>query len=82
MNAAPAPAASPVRRARQLVADHSTILVALLLLLIFGLTAQNFLSGQNVFNIFRQMAVVATLGIGMTIVVLVGGIDLSRASAR
>ena len=33
---------------------------------------------QNIFNIWRQMSVVAVLGIGMTLVILIGGIDLSR----
>lgn len=58
-------------------AANSTILVAFLLLLFFGLTSQNFLTPNNIFNIFRQMAVVAVLGIGMTMVILIGGIDLS-----
>jgi ribose transport system permease protein len=68
------------RRLRVFIAEHSTLLVAVLLVLIFGLTAQNFLSGQNIFNIFRQMAVIAVLGIGMTLVILIGGIDLSVGS--
>jgi ribose transport system permease protein len=62
-------------------ANNSTFLVALLLLLFFGLTSQNFLKAQNIFNIFRQMSVVAVLGIGMTVVILIGGIDLSVGSA-
>jgi ribose transport system permease protein len=52
----------------------------LLLLLVFGLTSQNFLTAMNLVNIGRQMAVVAVLAIGMTIVVLIGGIDLSVGS--
>lgn len=67
-------------RLRDLAAANSMLVVALLLLIIFGLTAQNFLSGQNIFNIFRQMSVIAVLGIGMTIVILIGGIDLSVGS--
>lgn len=71
----------PLRnRLRGFAAENSTLLVALALVVIFGVTAQNFLSGQNIFNIFRQMAVVATLGIGMTLVILIGGIDLSVGS--
>jgi ribose transport system permease protein len=63
-----------------LIAANSTLLVALVLLVIFGVTASNFLLPNNIFNIFRQMAVVATLGIGMTFVILIGGIDLSVGS--
>ncbi len=54
--------------------------VALFMLVAFGLTSQNFLLPQNIFNIFRQMSVVAVLGIGMTLVILIGGIDLSVGS--
>jgi ribose transport system permease protein len=62
------------------VADNSTVLVVLLLLTIFGLTSQNFLTANNIFNIWRQMTVVAILAIGMTMVILIGGIDLSVSS--
>src|SRR3954468_19286622 len=62
------------------IADHSTILVIALLLLIFGLTSKNFLTANNIFNIWRQMSIVAVLGIGMTFVILIGGIDLSVGS--
>src|SRR5689334_21615265 len=65
---------------RQLAAANSTLLVTLALLVFFGLTASVFLSPQNIFNIFRQMSVVATVGIGMTMVILIGGIDLSVGS--
>jgi ribose transport system permease protein len=62
------------------IANHSTLVVALLMLLFFGLTSSNFLLPNNIFNIFRQMSVVAVLGIGMSIVILIGGIDLSVGS--
>src|SRR5262249_36065239 len=65
---------------RQFAANNSTLLVTLALLIVFGLTANVFLTGQNIFNILRQMSVVATVGIGMTLVILIGGIDLSVGS--
>ncbi len=40
-----------------------------------------FLTWENWQNIIRSQAVVLTLGLGMTFVVLTGGIDLSIASA-
>jgi ribose transport system permease protein len=46
-----------------------------------ALTQSVFLQWDNWQNIFRSQAVVFTLGIGMTFVVLTGGIDLSIASA-
>ena len=59
------------------LSQFGTILVMIVLLVIFGLTAENFLSLQNLQNILRQIAITAILGIGMTLVILVGGIDLS-----
>jgi ribose transport system permease protein len=64
----------------RLIAGNSTALVVILLLAFFGLTSDKFLLPQNIFNIFRQMSVVAVLGIGMTLVILIGGIDLSVGS--
>lgn len=67
-------------RAARFFADYSTVIVVVLLLIIFGLSSKNFFTFNNIFNIWRQMAVVAVLGIGMTIVILSGGIDLSVGS--
>jgi ribose transport system permease protein len=57
-----------------------TILVAVALFAIFSLTAENFFTLQNLQNILRQIAITAILGIGMTLVILIGGIDLSVGS--
>jgi ribose transport system permease protein len=62
------------------IAENSTLLVVALLLIIFGLSSQNFLTANNIFNIWRQMTVVAIISIGMTMVILIGGIDLSVGS--
>lgn len=77
----PNPQTSPLRlRITQFIASNSTVLLVLVLLFIFGATSRNFLSATNIFNIWRQMSVVATLAIGMMLVVLIGGIDLSVGS--
>lgn len=76
-------AAKPVnwlRRGQRLIGDHSTLFVALALFIVFSLTAQSFSTPNNVFNIVRQMSVVSVLAIGMTLVILIGGIDLSVGS--
>lgn len=54
-----------------------TFLVALVLFVIFSLTAEHFLTVQNFQNILRQVAIVAVVAIGMTMVILIAGIDLS-----
>ena len=57
-----------------------TFVVAIVLLVIFGLTADHFLTLQNLQNILRQVSIVAVVAIGMTMVILIGGIDLSVGS--
>ena len=54
------------------------ILVALLAIcLVFSLLTPAFLTVSNLFNIVVQSSITAILGIGMTLVIISGGIDLS-----
>jgi len=47
------------------------------LLLIFSFWAPNFLNPQNMLDLVQQISVNAILAFGMTLVILIGGIDLS-----
>ena len=69
--------------ARRLTRGRYTgVLAGLILVCIYlALTEPIFLHWDNWENIIRTESVVLTLGIGMTFVVLTGGIDLSIASA-
>ena len=60
--------------------ESSTLLVAVVLFLVFGLTSSNFFVLANLLNIMKQMSIVGILAIGMTMVILIGGIDLSVGS--
>lgn len=55
----------------------ATILVALLV----GMTTPRFLDWGNVNNLILQVSIVAIVAIGSTLVILVGGIDLSPGSS-
>lgn len=46
----------------------------------FGITEPVFLSPRNFYNLFMQSAVVGTLAVGITVVLLLGDIDLSAAA--
>ena len=48
--------------------------------LYFGLTEPAFLSARNFYFLFMQSAVVGTLAVGITVVLLIGDIDLSVAA--
>ncbi len=54
-----------------------SLLPLALLLVFFAVTTSTFWSTNNLMQILRQSAVYVIMGIGMTFVVLTGGIDLS-----
>jgi ribose transport system permease protein len=80
------PEAAPVGAAERagpwvsLLRGEPMVLVAIVLIAAFAATAPVFPTLGNAENILRQTAPVLLLGLGMTIVVLVGGIDLSVGS--
>jgi ribose transport system permease protein len=57
-------------------------LIVILIILVVGLWLSNpkFLSVVNITNLLRQTAIIGVLAIGMTFVILAGGIDLSVGS--
>lgn len=70
-----------VRKIAYLLLREAGIGVALVLIcVIFTLTAPNFASYMNVMNIFTQISINTVIAVGMTFVILLGGIDLSVGS--
>ncbi len=68
-------------RIRVIASDYGIVLVIIALGILFGLTAPRFLLAENIVTIFKQISVVAIMAIGMFMVILVGGIDLSVGSS-
>jgi ribose transport system permease protein len=68
--------------ARRLFATReSGVLVALIVLIIFmSFLSPYFLKTQNLFNVLRGMSTIGIMAIGMTMVIVSGGIDLSVGS--
>ncbi len=58
----------------------SRLLVLVLLSLLLSLLSPSFMKIENFINILRQAAILNILGIGMTLVILTGGIDLSNGA--
>lgn len=52
----------------------------MVLVVLFSLSGEYFLSASNVVAIFRDAAIVGIMGVGLTYVILTGGIDLSSGS--
>ncbi|MBO7884322.1 ABC transporter permease [Burkholderia pseudomallei] len=83
--ASPARATAPARAAHALAAlRRSTTfyplvgLVAVCVAMVFA--SDSFLSAANLENVLRQVSINAIIGVGMTCVILTGGIDLSVGS--
>jgi ribose transport system permease protein len=60
--------------------DAGIGLALLVLIIFFALTTEHFLSPNNISNILTQITINLILAIGMTFVILIGGIDLSVGS--
>ena len=71
---------SPTDRSKTLPASLQTLLVLVGMVILFGIAAPHFLSTDNLLNVMQQSAINAILGIGLTFVIISGGIDLSVGS--
>jgi ribose/xylose/arabinose/galactoside ABC-type transport system permease subunit len=57
------------------------IIVLVILVLVLGVSSPVFLSGRNIRNILQQVSTLGILSMGMTILMISGGIDLSVGSS-
>lgn len=65
---------------RKLIRDLGILPVLVLIIIMFSLATDTFMTGNNLVNIFRQASINIVLAVGMTLVILTGGIDLSVGS--
>lgn len=65
---------------RNLSARLQTLFVLVGLVVLFGIASPHFLTTDNLLNVMQQSAINAILGIGLTFVIISGGIDLSVGS--
>lgn len=65
---------------KSFLAQYAIVLVLIALVVFFSLRAPQFLKSTNIFNILRQVAINGIIAVGMTMVLLTGGIDLSVGS--
>ncbi len=68
------------QRIKQLVLHNTTEILFVFLFLIFGLVAPRFLTVKNFENILSSASYMGILAVGMTFVLLTGGIDISVGS--
>ena len=60
--------------------DYGIVIVLILLVVIFSISSDNFFQSNTMFTIMRQVSVTGIISVGMTFVMLTGGIDLSVGS--
>ncbi len=58
--------------------NYSIVVVFVLIIAICGLAAPRFLTPGNLLNILRNTSIVGSIALGMTFVIIAGGIDLSN----
>lgn len=63
--------------AKQFVSIFGSLIGLIVLIIIMSMLKSNFLSGENIRNVLRIASINGLLAVGMTFVVLTGGIDLS-----
>jgi ribose transport system permease protein len=71
---------SPWVGALRLVLKYNTVLIFFVMIGLAASLSDVFFSRQNIFNLLRQVAGLAGMGLGMLLVILTGGIDLSVGS--
>ena len=71
--------ASPIKKIAQRL-EVRMLLLALLIAVCLSLLSPYFLTKSNIFNLLDQSVVIGIVAVGMTFVILTGGIDLSVGS--
>ncbi len=62
------------------LARFQSVIALLLMCVVLGLLTDRFLTAENGWNVMRQISVNLIVSVGMTLVILTGGIDLSVGS--
>ena len=65
---------------KAIFANHSSIVILVLMLIVSSILSPAFLSQRNLMNVLRQMTVTTICGFGVTFIIITEGIDLSIGS--
>jgi ribose/xylose/arabinose/galactoside ABC-type transport system permease subunit len=69
------------RDASRIIGQFAPLIFLFVLIVIFAIATEGrFLNPLNIFNVLRQVSITGMIAIGMTFVILTGGIDLSVGS--
>ena len=76
----PSPVAARLRLPKIGVRDAGTLIGMIAIIVAFSLLTPYFLTGRNLVNVLKQSSINACIAVGMTMVIISGGIDLSVGS--
>lgn len=62
---------------KRLIANNTPVIALILICIIMTATSPHFFRQRNILNILDQVTVLGIMSIGMTLVIIIGGIDLS-----
>lgn len=66
--------------AKKLSGKYALYIAFIVLFIVLSFSSPVFLTGQNLINVLRQISVIGIISVGMTFVIITGGIDLSVGS--
>ena len=69
-----------LKKAGQFLIEYNTLIIFLVMVLISSLFSDVFFSHTNITNLLRQVSGIGIISMGMLLVILTGGIDLSVGS--
>jgi ribose transport system permease protein len=69
-----------LKRAGQFLIEYNTLVIFLIMVLISSIFSDVFFSHTNITNLLRQVSGIGIISMGMLLVILTGGIDLSVGS--
>lgn len=68
------------RSVSALLMEHTPVIALILLIIVFSSLSQYFLRSRNLLNVLDQVTIYGIMSLGMTAVIVLGGIDLSVGS--
>lgn len=69
-----------MKKAADIAKDRAIYVVLLVMIIVFTIANKNFLTMGNILNVAKQVSIYGIASVGMTYVILLGGIDLSIGS--
>ena len=63
-----------------ILSNYGTVLILLFMIIIMSILTPHFLTVNNLLNVVRQISIICIVGLGVNMVIISGGIDLSSGS--